>query len=214
MKLKIGVLTFIILIILFTFSVNSFGFSFTGVNSEKIDIGSDFDDYIGQYYAIIHYYYLREGIYKDFQHYYIISWDELPSCTLGWSGNKDYPCYFLTLPNFDNSNSYLDYDLKENTTTIQKTTKETLSFNNNIDHNYGSYYNVLFYSNFDIYDESNNLVFQRPVLTLGEALEITNPVEMYQTMIHGMIISLIVFLVGLVAFWKAWSLLSKELRKA
>lgn len=78
---------------------------------------------------------------------------------------------------------------------------------------------TIIYSSFDITDTEGNVLFQGPVLTtetptLGEVLEKANPVETFQTMTHGMITYLLVFLVGLVAFWKAWSLLSKSLRKA
>ena len=69
------------------------------------------------------------------------------------------------------------------------------------------------YCNIDLVDQSGNVVFQVPVLTLGEVLEQTNPVQTFQTMTRGIITYLIVFLVGLVAFWKAWQLLFKELRK-
>lgn len=69
------------------------------------------------------------------------------------------------------------------------------------------------YCSHDILNVEGNVVFQKPVLTLGEVLEQTNPVQTFQTMTRGIITYLIVFLVGLVAFWKAWQLLSKELRK-
>lgn len=72
----------------------------------------------------------------------------------------------------------------------------------------------IIYSNFDIVNDNGDVVFQKPVLTLGKVLEKNSPVKMFQIMTHGTITYLIVFLVGLVAFWKAWQLLSKELRKA
>lgn len=74
--------------------------------------------------------------------------------------------------------------------------------------------NECVYSNFDIKNEEGSVLFQRPVMSLAESLVTAEPVKTYQIMIHGMIIFLVVFLVGLVAFWKAWSFLSKELRKA
>lgn len=70
------------------------------------------------------------------------------------------------------------------------------------------------YSTFDLKDIDGNVVFQRPVLGLGEVLEITTPMKTFQITMRGMIVSLAVCLVSLVAFWKAWSLLSNSLRKA
>lgn len=77
---------------------------------------------------------------------------------------------------------------------------------------YTSLSNVIYCSR-DIKDSGGNVVFRGPVPTLGEVLEKNNPVQTFQTMTRGIITYLIVFLVGLVAFWKAWQLLSKELRK-
>ena len=73
------------------------------------------------------------------------------------------------------------------------------------------------YSTFDIYNSSNALFFQLtpvPPSTLVEALEISKPKETFQTMMSGIIPYLIALVVGLVAFWKAWQLLLKELRRA
>lgn len=50
--------------------------------------------------------------------------------------------------------------------------------------------------------------------TLAEELEMAQVKENFQTMIRGIIPYLIALVVGLVAFWKAWQLLLKELRKA
>lgn len=77
----------------------------------------------------------------------------------------------------------------------------------------GGIKNVI-YSSLDLKDEFGNVVFQRPVLSLGEVLEITNPVKKFQITMSGTIIFLVVFLVSLVGFLKAWSLLSNSLRKA
>lgn len=76
-----------------------------------------------------------------------------------------------------------------------------------------SFANDYIYSSYDMYN-GNALVFQKPVLTLGEALAMTNPVKTFQTMMPGMILSLVAFLVLLVGFLKAWSILSNSLRKA
>lgn len=73
----------------------------------------------------------------------------------------------------------------------------------------------ILYSNYNIKNVDGEIFFQKTAqLTLGEVLEINNPVKIFQIMTHGIIPYLIVFIVGLVAFWKAWQLLLKELRKA
>lgn len=77
------------------------------------------------------------------------------------------------------------------------------------------YWYSLIYTNFDILDRSTQeVVFPSPALTLGEVLERTNPVKRFQITTSGMIISLVVFLVLLVGFLKAWYLLLNSLRKA
>lgn len=73
---------------------------------------------------------------------------------------------------------------------------------------------TLIYTGSNILDYSTGEVVFRPVLTLGQALEKANPVKTYQTTMSGMILSLVVFLVLLVGFLKAWSILSNSLRKA
>lgn len=83
----------------------------------------------------------------------------------------------------------------------------------------------LFYSSVDIYSSSSsndvaisktgtNFFLPEPEVTLATILEENSPTETFQTMIHGIIPYLIAFLVGLVAFWKGWKFLSKELHKA
>lgn len=62
--------------------------------------------------------------------------------------------------------------------------------------------------------ERKEYFFSPVPVNLAQALELHNPMTSFQTMTRGMIPYLIVFLVGLVAFWKAWQLLLKELRKA
>lgn len=76
--------------------------------------------------------------------------------------------------------------------------------------------NMEIYLNQPIYSDVNRTeIFFSPVpATLAQVLELNSPVKTFQTMIVGMIPYLIAFLVGLVAFWKAWQLLLKELRKA
>ena len=73
-----------------------------------------------------------------------------------------------------------------------------------------------FYSDVDIYTDytCTEIFFQRTPTSLVEVLEVVAPAKIFQTMMSGMIPYLIVFVIGLVAFWKAWQLLLKELRRA
>ena len=83
---------------------------------------------------------------------------------------------------------------------------------------------VVVESTVDIYKSYNSsndgsideIFFQKTPVpsTLVEVLEMSKPKEMFQTMIRGIIPYLIALVVGLVAFWKAWQILLKELRKA
>ena len=87
----------------------------------------------------------------------------------------------------------------------------------NGDHNISNM-NIV-YASKGIYNADHETFFMNPPAppvptTLAGVLEATNPTQTFQTMIHGIIPYLIALVVGLVAFWKAWQLLLKELRKA
>ena len=68
--------------------------------------------------------------------------------------------------------------------------------------------------NLSLYTDENKSDFFLKAPVLAMALEMSDPMKTYQTMMNGMIPYLIAFLVGLVAFWKAWQLLLSQLRKA
>ena len=79
----------------------------------------------------------------------------------------------------------------------------------------------VYYSDRDIYTQNKASLFflATPIPdpipeTLAGVLEMSNPTQTFQTMMRGIIPYLIALVVGLVAFWKAWQLLLKELRKA
>ena len=77
------------------------------------------------------------------------------------------------------------------------------------------YYHSFVESTKDIYDNNGSIFFQGPpATTLAAVLEEAQTVKTFQTMMSGIIPYLIALVVGLVAFWKAWQLLLKELRKA
>lgn len=84
---------------------------------------------------------------------------------------------------------------------------------------------LLFYTTHDVYSSKtsnninitktgNNFFVPPPVVTLATVLEETNPTEMFKNLMKNVVVSLVVFLVGLVAFLKAWAWLKTQLHKA
>lgn len=74
-----------------------------------------------------------------------------------------------------------------------------------------------FYSTIDVYNDDSytDYFLKLPEHSvLAQALDNNNPNDIFKSMISSMIPYLLVFLVGLIAFWKAWRFLSKEFRKA
>lgn len=74
-------------------------------------------------------------------------------------------------------------------------------------------------SGVDIYSNNSytEIFFQKtpaPPTTLAGVLEATNPLEMWKTLMKNVLVSLVVFLVVLIAFLKAWAWLKNQLRKA
>lgn len=74
----------------------------------------------------------------------------------------------------------------------------------------------IIYSNFDLKDNNGNVVFQGAPQGITQALvEQATQLGMKPLVgIKEIILVVIVTIVGLIAFWKAWQLLSKQLRKA
>lgn len=82
-------------------------------------------------------------------------------------------------------------------------------------------YKNIVYSNYDVYDKNDKLVFQAPPQvnpTLTEILveETTQAqiTQQIQTMILGFLKYLTLFVVSVIAFYKGWKFLSTQLRKA
>lgn len=69
------------------------------------------------------------------------------------------------------------------------------------------------YRNHDIKDYSGNVVFPLPVRPLVRVAQMITP-EMILGQIVGLLPLLILFVVGLAAFWKGWQVLSNTLRQA
>ena len=76
-----------------------------------------------------------------------------------------------------------------------------------------------FYANFDIYSDNTytDFFFKAPImeqeLTMAQILEQNNPVQTFSNLMKNVVVSLVVFLVGLVAFLKAWTWLKSQLRQ-
>lgn len=74
-------------------------------------------------------------------------------------------------------------------------------------------------STVDIYNSDRATLFfqQTPVpqdLTLAMVLEMNSPMEIFKKQMKNVVVSLVAFLVGLVAFLKAWAWLKTQLHKA
>lgn len=80
--------------------------------------------------------------------------------------------------------------------------------------------NYILTSTVDILTPSgDSVLFQAPPAplipkSLAVVLEENNPMQTFQTMMSGIIKYLLLFVIGLVAFWKSWQFLSKALQKA
>ena len=80
-------------------------------------------------------------------------------------------------------------------------------------------YNI--FSNVDIYTDSTctDFFYKAPIVepvqeTLATVLAQNSPIQIFSSLIQNVLVSLTVFLVGLVAFSKAWVWLKTQLRKA
>lgn len=72
------------------------------------------------------------------------------------------------------------------------------------------------YTNKPVYKDIDRkeIFFLRPQTTLAQALKKVEVTKMYQTMMIGLVKYLVLFLIGLVAFWKSWQFLFKNLQRA
>ncbi len=67
-----------------------------------------------------------------------------------------------------------------------------------------------------IYYPDKSVFFQAPVqeITLAQVLEQNSPIQIFKSQMKNVLVSLTVFLVGFVAFWKAWAWLKTQLHQA
>ncbi len=122
------------------------------------------------------------------------------------------------------NNVYTTGDFYSNNTIDCSSMSFTLDDHNSFDRI--SYYrtdNVSYsvnYTNYDILDDEGNLVFQgAPQIpeitkTLVEQTTQTQIQEQLKLMITGFLKYLIVFVISVIAFWKGWKFLSKQLKRA
>lgn len=189
LKNKFVVGVFIVLIIFTIFTSNVLGFS-TVYNDVVYDFGDDIELY-DYTFAKVAYLYTDD---TNFLGVDLVTLDKEPYIE-GSSYSFD-KCNLIIYRHYNgvvNKQVYTDYGCSS----------------------FGKLTSKLFlYSNFDIKDKEGNVVFRKPVLSLGEVLANNNPVKTFQTTMSGIILSLTVLLVLLVGFLKAWSLLSRCLRKA
>lgn len=189
LKNKFVVGVFIVLIIFTIFTSNVFGFS-TVYNDVVYDFGDDIELY-NYTFAKVSYLYTDD---TNFLGVSLYTFDKEPYIS-GYLCGFD-KCNVIVYNHYNGvvtKQIYNDYRSPDFTKLTDK---------------------LFLYSNFDIKDKSGNVVFPKPVLSLGEVLANNNPVKTFQTTMSGIILSLTALLVLLVGFWKAWSLLLKCLRKA
>ncbi len=189
-KSKFIIIFFIILVLSIIFTGYSSAFTFNH-KGELIDLGNT------DLYA-----YTFVGFVDDGETLFIVSLEKEPVARLS-SNTSKYMLYYtgngsLYRYTISDKKLYKIYD------SYSGTDERLCSFS----------VNDMIFSDFNVKDSEGNVVFQKPVPTLGEVLVKTDPVKKFQTMISGMIVFLVVFLVSLVGFLKAWSLLSNSLRKA
>lgn len=126
--------------------------------------------------------------------------------------------------NFSGSDYYVYYSVG-NDQSIYKATinpTELVFLENKISHKSNLFYlskSGMFYANFDIYSDNTytDFFFKAPImeqeLTMAQILEQNNPVQTFSNLMKNVVVSLVVFLVGLVAFLKAWTWLKSQLRQ-
>lgn len=87
-----------------------------------------------------------------------------------------------------------------------------------IDRNCGFIDDNVGVSSMNIYTDNTftEIFFQAPVqeITLAQELEKIQVAEIWKTLMKNVVVSLVVFLVGLIAFLKAWAWLKNQLHKA
>ena len=165
LKSKIFIVVFMILIILVTFSVSSSALTYTNTEGEKLDFGA---------IELYDYFVICDCLGVEYR---IYTFNKEPYYS--YSGKVN------VLKPVENS-EFIQYVFNHDTLELLVTDEDVpSSVSVGVD---GSY---LIYNNFDIKNSSGEVVFTQPTLTLGEVLEIWNPVQTYQITMSGIIVSLI-----------------------
>lgn len=211
MKNKIISILSIIIICLFILTTNIFAYS---------------EEFI--YNDINYTYYIPDGAYNSFlesEQYKSGEYNYLLSCDNGtcriyfWLKTQDVKIYQTTKANYYNSNisdyGCLYYTVSENGGTLNLQDSNATSFHNS-SHCSGN--TIYMYTNVNVYTDSSctDFFFKAPVMeiTLAQELEKIQVQEMWKTLMKNVVVSLVVFLVGLIAFLKAWNWLKTQLHKA
>lgn len=135
-----------------------------------------------------------------------------------WKSNTDggFQSNYASIENF----SCIYYSILENSGSINTTDKNRTDFAS-ANGSYGYYLNGsnhYFYTNINIYNDNTctDFFFKAPVteITLAQELEKIQVAEIWKTLMKNVVVSLVVFLVGLIAFLKAWAWLKTQLHKA
>lgn len=198
LKIKILSIILIIFTILNIFTVYSSAFVFSNGN-ENIDLGENIESKILSYCIVV-----WNSDKPSFAHLYTSdvpfimkkSNDNIYSL----SSTGVYSWYYFT--DIENKN-YISYEERGKVGEITSFFQFTSYTPSEVK-----------YSSHDVYTDNGDLAFLKPVQPLGVVLANSNPVKKFQITTSGIILSLTVFLVSLVAFWKGWSILLKSLRKA
>ena len=133
-----------------------------------------------------------------------------------WKSNTvgGYQSNYASIENF----SCIYYSIWENSGSINTTDKNRTDFAS-ANGSYGYYVNGsnhYFYTNINIYNDNTctDFFFKAPVTVLVPVLEKMEMKEPIVTTIVGLAKLLIPLLICLIAFWKAWRLLSRILHKS
>ena len=191
----------LLFLVIFIFSFTPFSLGVTSINVDGTDIDLS---------HIEHYEYVTIQIIPNSTNFYMCSYDTKPIFDGYYNEETDKLHYSVKDTSGTGVFMYQFCNFKKSGALVG--TNNIYTSNYPIGGNYDL--SKVIYSSFDLTDVDGNILFPKTALTLAQTLEMEKPVEKFQTMIVGIIPYLIAFLIGLVAFWKAWQLLFKELRKA
>lgn len=226
MKNKILSISIILILLSFIF-INNLVFASSEYSSVTVKVTSVGCPEYGQYVTQL----LPEDIKKTDDLHFIYCWSGLYHKALlyiaeDWTSttifklSSDYRYLFAYDTATGETYDFKIYDNSKDTPPTFIETCPNLYWNGDIYFQNGFpnlqiYTDPIYFDNMTLANKaSEEISFFFQGLTLAETLALSNPTKTFQTMMRGIIPYLIALVVGLVAFWKAWQLLLKELRKA